>query len=200
MTDMSITERVFNQSGMMLEQKAYPGGTDLTEGISKLMSKVQALKDTENYQDAEAVQAGKKRLAPSKSKDEEEKKEPAGGVRRKAKEAEKKEKKQAAAVRSSVRLAKKASENPEEESKEEPPAPGCGSGFCEVMLAQNYDPEKHDPTGWLMSEKLDGVRCYWNGKDMYTRTGKPFYAPKSFTDRLPKMALDGELWTDRDDF
>lgn len=68
------------------------------------------------------------------------------------------------------------------------------------MLAHNYDPEKHDPTGWLMSEKLDGVRCYWNGTNMYSRAGNPFYAPDDFKAKLPKMALDGELWTNRDDF
>ena len=69
------------------------------------------------------------------------------------------------------------------------------------MLAQNYDPEKHDPTGWLMSEKLDGVRCYWNGTTMYTRNGNVFLgAPDSFKAKLPEIALDGELWTGRDDF
>lgn len=28
-----------------------------------------------------------------------------------------------------------------------------------VLLAQTWD-ESVDPTGWIMSEKLDGVRCY----------------------------------------
>ena len=32
-----------------------------------------------------------------------------------------------------------------------------------LMLANVYDPEKVDPTGWYMSEKLDGVRCYFDG-------------------------------------
>lgn len=69
------------------------------------------------------------------------------------------------------------------------------------MLAKNWDPETHDPTGWLISEKLDGVRCYWNGTTMYTRNGKLFYPPQWFKDLLPKdLALDGELWTERDDF
>ena len=68
------------------------------------------------------------------------------------------------------------------------------------MLAQNYDPDKHNPEGWLMSEKLDGVRCYWNGNKMYSRKGKKFFAPESFKARLPDIALDGELWTKRDDF
>lgn len=35
---------------------------------------------------------------------------------------------------------------------------------------------------------------------MYTRNGNPFYAPKWWKENLPDMALDGELWTDRDDF
>ena len=60
-----------------------------------------------------------------------------------------------------------------------------GSGCISVMLAHNYDPVKHDPTGWLMSEKLDGVRCYWNGKNMYTRNGNPFFAPDEFLKKLP---------------
>ena len=68
------------------------------------------------------------------------------------------------------------------------------------MLAQTYDPVKHDPSGWLMSEKMDGVRCYWNGSCLYTRTGGIINAPKEWKAQLPKMALDGELWTGRDDF
>ena len=51
-----------------------------------------------------------------------------------------------------------------------------------------------------MSEKLDGVRCYWNGTTMHTRNGNPFFAPQWWKEKLPKIALDGELWTDRDDF
>ena len=52
-----------------------------------------------------------------------------------------------------------------------------------------------------MSEKLDGVRCYWDGEKMYTRNGNEFYPPDYFKDALPKdVCLDGELWTGRDDF
>lgn len=68
------------------------------------------------------------------------------------------------------------------------------------MLAQNYNPDRDDPSGWLMSEKMDGVRCYWNGSTMYTRTGKIFYPPESWKNQLPKIAIDGELWSGRDDF
>lgn len=79
-------------------------------------------------------------------------------------------------------------------------AKSTGSGSIEVMLAQTYDPERDDPSGWLMSEKMDGVRCYWNGSTMYTRTGKLFFPPKSWKEQLPSIALDGELWSGRDDF
>lgn len=68
------------------------------------------------------------------------------------------------------------------------------------MLAQTYDPDQHDPVGWWMSEKLDGVRCYWNGKTMYTRNGNKIFAPKEWTDNLPDVAIDGELWSSRDSF
>jgi DNA ligase 1 len=69
------------------------------------------------------------------------------------------------------------------------------------MLADVYDPEKHDPTGWYMSEKLDGVRCYWDGKNLYSRNGNKFYPPAYFKAALPKdFHLDGELWTKRNDF
>lgn len=70
-----------------------------------------------------------------------------------------------------------------------------------MMLANVYDPDKLDPTGWYMSEKLDGVRCFWNGNNFYSRAGNPFYPPSYFKEALPKdFQLDGELWTERDDF
>ena len=77
-----------------------------------------------------------------------------------------------------------------------------GSGCISVMLAQTYSPDLcADPTGWLLSEKLDGVRCYWNGSAMYTRNGNPFTPPDWFKKALPSnMALDGELWSKREDF
>ena len=70
------------------------------------------------------------------------------------------------------------------------------------MLAETYSPDLcPDPTGWFMSEKLDGVRCYWNGKTMYTRNKNIFVPPDWFSAALPKdMALDGELWSKREDF
>ena len=55
-------------------------------------------------------------------------------------------------------------------------------------------------TGWVMSEKLDGIRAYWNGKNLISRGGKIIYAPKWFTKGYPPFEIDGELWTKRGDF
>ncbi len=55
-------------------------------------------------------------------------------------------------------------------------------------------------TGWMMSEKLDGIRGYWDGKILRTKHGNIIHAPKWFTAHFPPFALDGELWTKRSDF
>jgi DNA ligase 1 len=55
-------------------------------------------------------------------------------------------------------------------------------------------------TNWFMSEKLDGIRGYWDGKHLLTRKGKPIYAPKWFLANFPLFELDGELWSTRNDF
>ncbi|WP_459881837.1 DNA ligase [Campylobacter concisus] len=49
-------------------------------------------------------------------------------------------------------------------------------------------------SGWLASEKLDGVRAYWDGENLLSRHGKKLNAPLSFTKNFPKFALDGELY------
>ena len=54
-------------------------------------------------------------------------------------------------------------------------------------------------SGWMVSEKLDGIRAYWDGSNLLTRQGKIINAPKYFTQNLPSFALDGELYTRRGD-
>lgn len=51
-----------------------------------------------------------------------------------------------------------------------------------------------------MSEKLDGIRAYWNGKEFKSKNGNKIYAPDWFTKDFPNFELDGELWSKRDDF
>ena len=51
-----------------------------------------------------------------------------------------------------------------------------------------------------MSEKLDGIRAYWDGKQLLSRGGKIIHAPKWFIKGYPPFAIDGELWSKRKDF
>lgn len=71
-----------------------------------------------------------------------------------------------------------------------------------LLLAHKYEAKNcSNPVGWWISEKLDGVRAFWNGKCFYSRLGNPFYAPKWFTKDLPKdIHLDGELFGGRKKF
>ena len=57
-----------------------------------------------------------------------------------------------------------------------------------------------DPRGWWLSEKLDGVRAYWDGKQFLSRNGNRYVAPEWFTRGLPDTPLDGELWVGRKQF
>lgn len=69
----------------------------------------------------------------------------------------------------------------------------------DVLLAETWD--NQDPTGMWISEKLDGVRAYWDGKNFISRLGNTFIAPESFKRWLPKnLVLDGELWIGRKRF
>ncbi len=97
-----------------------------------------------------------------------------------------------------------------------------------LMLAKTYVPGSIDLIGWYMSEKLDGIRAFWDGgvsrgmlaadvpyantiKDhrltkevvatgLWSRTGKVIYAPDYWLDGLPAFPLDGELWYGRNRF
>lgn len=68
-----------------------------------------------------------------------------------------------------------------------------------VLLAHRWEGDV-DLAGWWMSEKLDGVRAYWDGQQILSRLGNPFVAPAWFTAPLPKTPLDGELWIGRKQF
>jgi DNA ligase-1 len=68
-----------------------------------------------------------------------------------------------------------------------------------LLLAVEADPEI-DPAGYLISEKYDGVRAVWDGHTLRTRSGLPIAAPAWFTQRLPAVTLDGELWAGRGRF
>lgn len=95
-----------------------------------------------------------------------------------------------------------------------------------LQLAHKFD--MHGGThigGWMVSEKLDGIRAFWDGgisrglpasevpyanvtKDyrykepplatgLWSRYGKVIHAPTEWLDQLPHTPLDGELWVGR---
>jgi DNA ligase-1 len=67
------------------------------------------------------------------------------------------------------------------------------------MLAKEY--QGQPVKGWLMSEKLDGVRAIWDGSKLISRNGNQFFAPEWFLAQLPAgIALDGELFLGRGKF
>ena len=68
-----------------------------------------------------------------------------------------------------------------------------------LLLAQSWTNDV-DLAGWWMSEKLDGVRAFWDGKQFLSRQGNLFYAPDWFVEHLPPTPLDGELWLNRKSF
>jgi DNA ligase-1 len=46
-----------------------------------------------------------------------------------------------------------------------------------------------------MSEKLDGVRAYWNGVSLVSKDGKKLTYPDRFIEGFPEhTSIDGELW------
>lgn len=77
-------------------------------------------------------------------------------------------------------------------TKEEGSAPS-------LLLAESWD-GCLDPSGWWMSEKLDGVRAFWDGQQLLSRQGNLFHAPAWFLEGLPTEPLDGELWLGRKQF
>ena len=68
-----------------------------------------------------------------------------------------------------------------------------------LMLATVYRGGVHVPDYWI-SEKLDGVRGYWNGRELRTRGGQAITPPAWFTAGWPRIEMDGELWMGRGRF
>ncbi len=60
--------------------------------------------------------------------------------------------------------------------------------------------EHLDITQYWVSEKLDGVRGYWDGKQLKTRQGVVINAPQWYLQSLGDVPLDGELWIERESF
>ncbi len=84
--------------------------------------------------------------------------------------------------------------------------------LCPQLAAQNIKQSKpaiqqakpykavDDIKAFWLSEKLDGIRGYWNGKQLLTRQGNLIHSPQWFTQHWPENAIDGELWLGRGKF
>ena len=69
----------------------------------------------------------------------------------------------------------------------------------EIMLANVYH-EGIDLNEYWVSEKYDGVRALWDGKQFISRGGNIYHAPDWFIEGFPAQRLDGELWIARQSF
>ena len=68
-----------------------------------------------------------------------------------------------------------------------------------LSLAEIYRTDINVPE-LLVSEKDDGARVWWNGRQLLSRGGIVYHAPAWFTNALPDHVLDGELWIGRGQF
>lgn len=77
--------------------------------------------------------------------------------------------------------------------------PAVHAVAAEPMLPQVYTGQV-DVSGWLMSEKLDGVRGTWDGRQLLSKNGNILHPPAAFIRDLPSFPLEGELWGGRGSF
>jgi DNA ligase-1 len=69
----------------------------------------------------------------------------------------------------------------------------------QLQLAQSYQQQEGIADFWV-SEKLDGVRIFWDGQQLRSRGGDWIKLPEHLVKQLPAFALDGELWAGRAKF
>lgn len=72
-------------------------------------------------------------------------------------------------------------------------------GAPELTLANLYQ-QNVQVAEYLVSEKYDGVRAYWDGQELWSRQGHRILAPAEFKNKLPSFAVEGELWFGRGSF
>ena len=80
-----------------------------------------------------------------------------------------------------------------------PALPALAAEPLPLLLAE-VDSGHSDISRYLVSEKLDGVRAFWDGQTLRTRNGNAITPPAWFTENFPSQALDGELWIARGQF
>jgi DNA ligase-1 len=68
------------------------------------------------------------------------------------------------------------------------------------LLLAETEQGQADVALYLFSEKIDGVRAFWDGQVLRTRNGNNINAPAWFIEHFPTQPLDGELWIGRGQF
>ena len=68
------------------------------------------------------------------------------------------------------------------------------------LLLAGIEQGQADVALYLISEKIDGVRAFWDGQALRTRSGNLINAPRWFSENFPRHPLDGELWIGRGQF
>ena len=86
---------------------------------------------------------------------------------------------------------------------------GCLSGFASfpalatqapaLWLANPYLGNENLADHWV-SEKYDGIRGFWDGQQLLSRSGKALNPPAWFVQDWPSQAFEGELWAGRNLF
>lgn len=69
-----------------------------------------------------------------------------------------------------------------------------------AMMLASPMPAGIDVGDYWISEKLDGVRARWDGRQLITRGGARISVPTWFVRGWPTLPLDGELWLGRGRF
>lgn len=77
--------------------------------------------------------------------------------------------------------------------------PAYGAEPPPLQLANIYN-DNINPQNYWVSEKLDGVRAYWDGRKLISRQGNVINSPGWFVKNFPAEALDGELWIGHNQF
>ena len=77
--------------------------------------------------------------------------------------------------------------------------PAGEPGAPPLLLANVYRDDIDLDQYWV-SEKLDGVRAWWDGGALVSRSGNRFNVPPWFIEHFPPVQLDGELWMGRGAF
>ena len=81
-----------------------------------------------------------------------------------------------------------------------PPSVAAGEPGTPPLLLANVYRDDVDLDQYWVSEKLDGVRAWWDGEGLVSRSGNRFNVPPWFIEHFPPVQLDGELWMGRGTF